>query len=205
MEIKIDNNTYKISDDLHYNTTIAKTQIILSLSLRKSNYHIIRQQHKDYGKAKNWNTFTISREGKIYQHYDPKYHTDFMGIKEIDKKSISIVLENMGILFNENGNFVNWLNESCDPKRVIEQNWLSYHYWEKIDLPQINSTVHLCKQLSKEFGIPSDIIEFHYYHKGMENYKGIAFKSNYIEDNRTYRHFYTILSLLKNSRNEKHT
>ena len=110
--LKIDNETYRIKDTCRYKTQIAKTQIILATSLRKDSNHIIRLLHKDYGKTKKWNTFTIARTGIIYEHFDPKFHSDFIGIKEVDKKSISIVIENMGCLFKTPSNkYINWLNQ----------------------------------------------------------------------------------------------
>ena len=92
---KIDIETYGVSDENYYHTKHKKNQIILAGSLRKENYHITRLKHKEFGKSKKWNTFTIDRKGNIYQHVDPRCYNDFMGDKEVDKLSISIVLENM--------------------------------------------------------------------------------------------------------------
>lgn len=179
----IDNITYAISENNRYKTEIAKTQIVLGTSLRKNSNHIVRLQHKEYGKTKKWNTFTISRTGVIYEHYDPRYHTDFLGLKEVDKKSISIVLENMGCLFmTPDGKYINWLNEVCDAEQVIEKPWLGYNNWEKISDEQIVSTIELCRMLCEEYGIPKAMIEFHHYHKDTSKFRGIVFRSNYIED-----------------------
>jgi hypothetical protein len=181
--MEIDNTTYAIGDINQHKTLIAKSQIILGTSLRKGSNHIIRLQHKEYGKTKKWNTFTISREGKIYQHYDPKFHTDFLGIKEMDKKSISIILENMGCLFKTpNDRYINWLNEVCDEDNVIEKTWLGYNYWEKITNEQILSTIDLCKHLCDEYGISKTLIEFHHFHNDISKFKGIVFRSNHIEN-----------------------
>jgi len=182
-KLRINNTTYSTNEINRYKTQVAKTQIVIGTSLRKNSNHIIRLQHKDYSKTKKWNTYTISRNGKIYEHYNPKYHTDFLGIKEIDKKSISIVLENMGCLFKtEDGRYINWLNEICDNKNVVEKSWLGYTNWEKITDNQIKNTIELCKHLCNEFGIPKTIIEFHHYHKDISKFRGIIFRSNYIED-----------------------
>lgn len=181
--MNIDNTTYSIDETCRYKTRIAKTQIIIGTSLRKDNNHIIRLQHKDYHKTKKWNTYTISRKGNIYEHYDPKFHTDFLGIKEIDKKSISIILENMGCLIKtEDDKYINWLNEVCPNKNVVTKSWLGYSNWEKISDSQINSVIKLCRYLCDEFNIPKNIIEFHHYHKDISKFRGIVFRSNYIED-----------------------
>jgi len=110
--MKIDKKTHWVSIKNRYKTKPPKTQIVLGVSLRKENHHIIRLNHKEFGETKKWNTYTITRDGLVYQHYDPKYHTDFMGVKAGDKQSISIVFENMGHLFKtKEGKYLNWVDE----------------------------------------------------------------------------------------------
>lgn len=181
--LKIDNETYKAKDINHHKATSVKTQIVIGSSLRKNHNHIIRLQHKDYGKSKKWNTFTISRDGIVYQHFDSKYHSDFLGIKEADKKLISIVIENMGCLFKRLDNTsINWLHEVCDEENVVAKTWMGYNYWEKYTDEQIESVLLLCDQLCDEHNIPKNCIDFHHYNKEIIKYKGIVFRSNYIED-----------------------
>ncbi len=181
--MEIDNITYGVKEINHYKTQNVKNQIVLATSLRKGSYHITRLQHKEFGKTKRWNTFTVTRDGVVYQHYNPKFHSDFLGIKEADKQSISIVLENMGSLFQTpSGKHINWLNEICDEENVIEKNYLGYSYWENFTEEQIISTVELCKKLSREFNIPKNCMEFHYFHKDTLKFRGIVFRSNYIQD-----------------------
>lgn len=179
----IDDTTYAVNEFNHYKTRNVKNQIVLATSLRKDSYHITRLQHKDFGKTKRWNTYTISRNGTIYQHYNPQFHSDFLGIKEADKQSISIVLENMGSLFpTPSGKYINWLNEICDDVQVMEKKYLGYNYWEIITEEQIKSTVELCTKLCEEFIIPKNCMDFHYYHKDTVKLRGIVFRSNYIQD-----------------------
>ena len=179
----IDDITYEIKEVNRHKTQSPKTQIVLATSLRKDNFHITRLQHKDFGNSKKWNTYSISREGTIYEHYDPKFHSDFLGIKEADKQSISIVLENMGCLFSvPSGKYINWINEVCEEEHVVEKSWLGYNFWEKFTDEQITSTVELCRMLCEEYGIPKLSIDFHHYHKDTLKFRGIVFRSNYIED-----------------------
>ena len=181
--MQIDSTTYEIKEINRYKTQSVKVQIVLATSLRKDGYHITRLFHKEFGKTKRWNTYTVSREGIIYQHYDNKFHTDFLGIKEADKQSISIVMENMGCLFQTpTGKYINWLNEICDEKNVITKNWLGYSYWEQFPEKQLENIVSLCKNLCNEHNIPKVCIDFHNYHKDTIKFRGIVFRSNYIED-----------------------
>lgn len=181
--MQIDSTTYEVKEINRYKNQTVKTQILLATSLRKDGYHITRLLHKEFGKTKRWNTYTISRDGTVYQHYNNKFHSDFLGIKEGDKQSISIVLENMGCLFQApNGKYINWLNEVCPEERVVLKNWLGYSYWEKFGDEQITNTIQLCKELCEEHNIPKICIEFHQYHKEIIKFRGIVFRSNYIVD-----------------------
>jgi hypothetical protein len=177
----INSEEYKISDKNYYKSEHDKTQIILAGSLRKSNYHIVHLRRKDYGLTKTWNTYTITREGNIYEHYNPKYYSDFMGVKEIDKKSISIVLENMGMLYfdYDSNNFLNWSNDICPENNVFEKNWKGCRYWEAYTKEQFNATVNLCDYLSNKFQIKMDCLGYNSHHEDTINYEGIVTRSNY--------------------------
>jgi hypothetical protein len=180
--MKIDNKTHKIESNNYYFLENNKTQIILSFSLRKNNHHIVRLKNKNGGNTKEWNTYTISRGGVIYEHFEPKFYSDFIGIKEADKKSISIVLENMGGIINVDDWYVNYLNEKCDAINVVEKKWLNQNHWEKFPKEQIDSLIFLVKKLCKDFKIPNKLIEFHYLHNNIAKYTGVVFKSNYFDD-----------------------
>lgn len=199
----IDKLTYKIKPENRYKTKTTKTQIVIGLSLRKDSRHITRLQHKDFGKSKKWNTYTIGRDGIIYQHYDDKYYTDFLGVKEGDKRTISIILENMGALFQVGiDKHINWLNEVCDEENVIEKEWLGYEFWERFPDKQIESLVFLCKELCIKHNIPTEFIEFIHYHKEIHKFKGIVFRGNYIEDSSDMTPLLETPKLYKMLRNE---
>jgi len=181
--LKIDNTTYVVNEVNRYKTQTAKTQIVLATSLRKDNHHITRLLHKDFGKTKRWNTYTVGRDGTVYQHYEDKFHSDFLGMKEADKQSVSIVIENMGTLFQmPNSKYVNWLNEVCDDDRVFEKSWFGYNFWEVFSESQLESTAELCKLICIQYNIPKVCMEFNHYHKDTLKFRGIVFRSNYIED-----------------------
>ncbi|MFA5366398.1 MAG: N-acetylmuramoyl-L-alanine amidase [Dehalococcoidia bacterium] len=181
--MRIDDTTYEVKENNRYKVQTAKKQIVIGMSLRKNGHHITRLTHKEFGNTKKWNTFTITRDGVVYQHYNPKFYSDFLGIKDADRLSISIVLENMGYLFQtSDGKYINWLNEECEEENVIAYDYLGYNYWERFTIEQIKNVVLLCKKLCKEFGIKKECIEFHPYHKDTVKFEGIVFRSNYIED-----------------------
>jgi len=196
--IHIDKDKYSISENNRHKTQIAKTQIVLGCSLRKDSNHITRLQHKEYGKTKKWNTYTISRNGNIYEHFDPKYHSDFMNNKEINMKIISIIIENMGCLFKTpDDKYINWLHEVCDEENVVERQLSNYCFWERITDEQLISTAELCKILCDKFSIPKKLIEFNHYHKDINKFRGIVFRSNYIEDSSDINPLFDIMRFNK--------
>ncbi len=203
--IKIDKKTYTTNENNFHKTKTTKTEIVIGKSLRKDNNHILRLQHKNIGNSKEWNTFTISRDGTIYQHYDDKYYSDFLPNKETNKKSISIVLENMGaLLVNESKTYVNYLNEICLDENVGEKTWGGYEFWEKFNEKQINGLVSLCKKLCEEHNIPNECISFHHYNEDIGKFKGITFKSNHIENSSDVNPLFDIqnfVELLSNDEN----
>lgn len=181
--INIDNKTYKTEKGF-YKAKYEKEQIILGGSLRKDNYHIKRFETKDGGKSKSWCTYSIDREGNIFEHYNPKYYSDYMGDKEIDKKSISIVLENMGMLFYdfESTKYLNWILDECQPNLVFERKWNGHTYWEQYTEKQFISVVGLCDYLLEEFVIETDSLGFNVFYENTKNFQGVVCRSNYDSD-----------------------
>lgn len=182
--LALDKDTFKVDSKNYYPVKTKKTQIIIGGSLRKDSNHILHLQNKDFGATKKWPTFTITRGGKIYQHYDPIHYSDYMGIKEVDKKSVSIVLENMGMLFYESTKecFVNWVNEECSDKLIYEKLWKNSRYWEQYTDAQYESLACLCTYLCKEYEIHLDALGFNVYHEDTEKFQGIVTRSNYDPD-----------------------
>jgi hypothetical protein len=178
----IDSETYSVDPKNYYKSVCVKKQIVLCGSLRKDHNHIVHLKHKAIGNSKRWNAYTISREGIVYQHYNPKYYGDFLGVKEIDKQAISVVLENMGGLFKISSNeYINWINEICETDNIHKKMWSDYLYWEKYTDKQVEAAGELCKKLCKDFNIPIKIIEFNLYHKDTKKYNGIVSRSNYFD------------------------
>jgi hypothetical protein len=179
--MKIDKKTYKVEEYNYYHTKHKKRQIILAGSLRLDHNHLIHLTNKKCGKSKQWNTFTITREGIVYQHFEPHGYSDFMSIKEVDKHSISIVLENMGMLFYdyESGKYLNWIHEEHNGNDPYEQIWNNSRYWEKYSDKQFFTTVELCKYLTKKYRIPLDSLGFNAFHKDTARFEGIVCRSNF--------------------------
>lgn len=185
MVLALDKETYALDTKNYHPTKTKKTQIILGGSLRSESNHITHLKIKDFGQTKKWPTYTITREGKIYQHYNPTFFSEYMGIKEVDKKSVSIVLENMGMLVYDTNKekFINWINEEVNDaeKLVGEQLWKNYRYWEKYLPVQYESLAGLCNYLVKELDIKLDAIGHNVLETEIDlnTFQGIVTRSNY--------------------------
>lgn len=180
----IDKETFKVTDDHYYPQPFEKHQIILAESLRAGHNFLIRLKNKDFGKSTAYPTFTISRKGEIFQHFDPKYYSDFLGIDSIDKHAISISLENMGKLFlrYEDDVYVNWCDEICPKDEVFHRDWKEYSYWQMYTDEQFNALVWLCEKLCNDFKIHKDCIGFNFFNEETKYFKGIVCRGNYSYD-----------------------
>jgi hypothetical protein len=182
--LNIDKETYKVDETHYYPQIFEKHQIVLAESLRAGNNHLIRLKNKDAGKTTAYPTFTISREGIIYQHFDPKYYSDFLGVDSVDKHLISISLENMGKLFyrHDDETYVNWCNEKCPKEKVFHRDWKEFAHWEAYTDEQFSALVELCKSLCTEFNVVEDCIGFNFYNEETKYFKGIVCRGNYSYD-----------------------
>lgn len=180
----IDKETHKISDKNYIKKVTNKDLIILGDTCRKDSNHIIRMKHKEFGISREWNTYTISRDGKIFEHYNPKYYSEYSGDKNIDRRSIVILFENMNVLFEINDKYFNWINEECDNiHNIYRKLWkTNNYYWEKYTNEQYNSFVDLAIYLIEEFDIPKKIYGSNIFFSDSYNYKGILSKSNLSKD-----------------------
>ena len=181
-KIDIDNKTFEVSSNNYYEKKSLKTQIVLSNSLRVNGNGIKRLKNKEFGKSKKWNTFTITRNGKIYMHFNSEFHSDFLGIKDVDNRIVSIVLENMGSLICIEDVYYNHLNEICLNENVIYKKYNGFEHWEKYTTEQINSLIKLCNYICVKENIPKKLIDFNHYNNDIKKYKGIVFESNYFEN-----------------------
>jgi hypothetical protein len=179
--ITIDRESYIISDNNYHKEEHKKSLIILGSTNRLDNFYLKRQLKKDNGKSKNWNTYTITRNGIIYEHYNPIYYSEFIGDTIIDKKSVSILLENIGHLYyiDDNEIYVNDLNESIENNdNIFTKEWRGYKYYEQYSKDQYDATVYLCRSLCLELNINDDSIGHNAFDDNAKNYNGIISRSN---------------------------
>lgn len=181
----IDKDTYKLPNTNYYKDVYDKTQIVVGHSYRPNMLHYAGWIYRLNGKNKKTSTYTISKEGKIYQHFDPIYYSDFINNQQ-DKASISITLENIG-WFRKDAmidRYVDWLgyNYKRQPNEVLTKRWRNHTYWDKYTEQQMESLKELVKFLCEEHKIPKNFIGHNVYDENVDLYKGITFRSNYYQE-----------------------
>jgi len=181
----IDSETYKLSDTNFYNEIYDKTQIIIGNTYRNNMLHYGSWIYRLNGNNKKTATFTIDKEGNIFQHYNPKYYSTFID-QEQDKASITIVLENIGWFKKDTmiDKYVDWLghNYRRQPDEVLMKRWRNHTYWDKYTQVQMDSLKELVSYLCDEYKVPKNFVGHNVFDENIDLFKGITFRSNYYQE-----------------------
>lgn len=175
-------NTHLLGIQNFYQTEYKKTQIVVGNTFASGLDHVTRWQTRLNGKYKSTAPFTILRDGTIHLHFDPKHHSDFMGIKDIDRHCIPIVLENQGWLTKDltNDRYLTWIGDIYnEEEEIVETRWRNHSYWSPYTEEQTDSLVKLCKYLCERFNIPLEAIPHNCNVTTVDNFEGITYKGNF--------------------------
>jgi len=177
----IDNETYRLTTNNYYEKEYKKTQIVIGHNGRRDMRHYEGWIHRRNGQYKRTAHFTIDKDGTVYQHFNPKYYSDFVGVDQ-DKGNISILLVNEGWLKNDSLNnvYIDWLGHTYSKSRsVLERSWRGHHFWMNYRNPQMKVLKELVTQLCDEHNIEKECIGNCVYNEDVDIFNGIAFRSNY--------------------------
>lgn len=179
----IDKETYSLSETNYHKVEYGKTQIVIGHNSRKDMRHFESWVNRRNGNYKRTSAYTIDKDGMIYQHYDPKYYSDFLG-HEQDKNNIPITLVNEGwLILDENNVYVDWLGHIYSRNTdVLNRSWRDYRFWSKYTKEQMNSLNYLLQELCDEFNIEYTIKTNNVYDEDIDIFKGITFRSNYYQE-----------------------
>lgn len=183
--MNIDLEKYKLDEKNYYITEFNKRQIVIGNSFSEKDYHIKGWKTRMGGEYKKTSTFTIFKNGEVYQHFNPSMYSDFLDNKSMDKKIISISIENQGWLQKDliNNEYFNWVgNIYKKNKDVCEKRWRGYTYWDTYTNKQITSCVKLVEYLCEKYNIPKNCVGHNTFIEGIEYFEGITFRSNYYKD-----------------------
>jgi N-acetyl-anhydromuramyl-L-alanine amidase AmpD len=172
-----------ITTDNYYPIEFSKHQIVIGHSFNSQMNHVNGWLLRNGRKNKSAAAFSVDRDGKVYQHYNSKYFSDFIGIDGVNQHLIPIVLVNDGWLIKEPavGGFYN-LNGNRYDGEVIERKWRNYQYWAAYSDKQFKSLVELVMDLCKNHDIYKKCIGHNTKVDNIKDFEGIAFKSNYSKD-----------------------
>jgi hypothetical protein len=172
---------YVLSENNYINEESIKSQIVLGHTFNDNMKHFFGWQHRDNGNYKKTAAFTIDAAGFVYKHFDPKFKSNFLNTKELNDKSIIILLENYGWLRRdvEKKEYITWLGDIYNkPENVVEKRWRNNKYWAPYTNEQVESALLLISKLCDDFDIPKKIISHNTKIDDFFNYKGVLYKSN---------------------------
>lgn len=136
------------------------------------------------GKYKHTCHFTIDQNGKIYNHFPVDNYSDFVGIKNIDKETISIGLLNLGWIKHDVNKirWVDWKGNDIDiePKKLIKKEWRNHSYWYPYPKKQIKALTELLKELSETHGIEMVINNNNTLLINKKQFWPVSYKGNYL-------------------------
>lgn len=181
----IDREKYILTDKNYYNVTTNKKLIVLGNSLSDKDNHITGWMNRMGGEYKKTSTYSIFRNGKIFEHFNPNYYSNFIGEEKIDKKIISITLENQGWLNKDliNKRYFNWVgNIYKRNKSVYEKRWRGFVYWDSYTKKQMKSCIFLINYLCENFGIEKKCVGHNTYIDGIDMFEGVTYRSNFQRD-----------------------
>ena len=177
----IDDKTYQLSINNYTRIESIKKMIVLGHTFNNEMKHVKGWMHRYNGTYKKTAAYTISSSGAIYQHFDPKFQSTYFNDKELDKKSIIILLENDGWLQKdlEKNVFITWIGDIYkQSSEVVEKKWRGHKYWSPYTTEQIESTLKLVNLLCDEFNIPIITTGHNTKIEDSYDYRGVIFKSN---------------------------
>lgn len=175
----IDEKTYKL-DEKHFTAIeCIKKQIIIGNTYDSEMRHVIGWQTRLNGKNKKTAAFTIDKNGIIYKHFEPSFHSKYFPSLEENTKSIVILLENEGYITRNlpDERFYNWKGDIYNGI-VFGRLWKGINKWAAYTQEQLDSCVELCDYLCEEFFIPKTAIGHNTKIDDISNYNGVLYKSN---------------------------
>tara|TARA_R110000803_G_scaffold48837_8_gene101571 strand:+ start:7234 stop:7827 length:594 start_codon:yes stop_codon:yes gene_type:complete len=157
-----------------------KTQIMLTHTSRDLKFYMMTLKYRYGGNYERIPSYLISKDGEVTNFFEPKYSSNYFGVRRIDNRAVIISLENNGWLKKHHlsGKFMNWLGDIYFNK-PFEKKWRGFGFWDSYSEKQYESLSKLIKELSVEFDIPLEFVGHNTKITGVQNYKGITSRSNY--------------------------
>jgi hypothetical protein len=178
----IDKETYKLQESHYLNVETTKKRIVIGNSFSIDMNHYNGWLNRYNGKYKKTSMYTITINGKIYEHFNPKYSSEIIDKKDFDESTITILLENEGWLIkdlNDENRYITYVGNIYNRiDEVFVKKWRHNKYWSPYSQKQLDSTVYLINKLCNDFEIPKNVIHHNTKISNGYSYEGILYKSN---------------------------
>lgn len=178
----IDKKKFSLTKKNYVQTITEKKQIVLGNTMNNDMKHVIGWKNRYNGNYKKTAAFTISANGEIYRHFDPKYKSLYFDNFILDNKSIVILIENDGYLIKDEdeNHFITWFETIYNgiADEVLEKRWRGKRYWAPYNDKQIESTINLINELCETFNIDKTIFGHNTKVDNLLGYNGVLYKSN---------------------------
>lgn len=171
------NYEYKLKTSNYIRVISDKRQIVLGNTYGYGLNHVLHTINRNAGTYNKCPHFTILKNGKVYQHFETKFYSNYLD-NEYSKDIISVALENIGEIFEDNGNFYDIYNNKYD-EVPYEKKWKNCNHWDKYTEEQFTSCINLCNFLLKETDIDKNVVPTNVQKNDISNFKGICYRSNY--------------------------
>lgn len=152
---------YKLPESNYNKKFSNKKRIVISNSFSVNMSHYVGWLNRYNGKYKKTAHYTITLDGKIYQHIDPIYQSEFIGDKNFDESTIYVVIENEGWLrekIDSENTYINYVGYIYNrDESVFVKSWRNNNLWAPYSKEQIESTIFLIKNLVNEFNINKSV------------------------------------------------
>jgi hypothetical protein len=182
----IDKETYKLPNKNYHKQEYTKKQIVIGHTGRKEMFHYSAWKNRHNGEYKKTTAYTIDKDGTIYEHYDPKYYSDFILLHDMAPFTIPITLTNVGWVKKDdiNDRYYDWLghNYILEGNDIVTKKWRNKEHWMKYPSKQLISLKNLTDKLCNDFEIKNDCIGHTIFNEDVDIYEGITFKSNYYQE-----------------------
>ena len=178
----IDDKSFKLPIQNYISAETGKSQIILAHTFNHDMRHFNGWLNRCNGQYKKTAAYTISENGAIYEHFNPKYYSRYFKNYEQNLKSIIILIENDGWLVKdfEKNQFLTWIGDIYkEPTKVVEKRWRGFNYWSNYTDEQFESAINLVKILCDRFSIPLNAISHNTKAEGLNDFSGVLYKSNF--------------------------
>lgn len=179
--MKIDYKTYSLDDKNYIKEETDKKIIVFGDTFNTGMSHYFGWKHRLNGSYKKTAHFTITKDGKIYNHFKSSYKSNYLDYNDWNNKSIVVLLENFNWLVKdeEKNKFITWFNDIYNTTtQVFEKRWRSYFHWEQYTEEQLQSSIDLVKKLCAEHNIPKNVIAHNTKVENLSDFEGILCKGN---------------------------